>query len=213
MSIIINEYYKKSFLTCGKTYDNFVIENCGNEFLAEAKRLLQESEGEGELCLVEITPEEEKKVERVLDRCKNEVQKKCLARDYVFTRVMSGQGKKAEGESVVGRQLRAFDCGDYETLAKLHAQSPMMHDIIDAIKECGTKEIVIILTDTQNKTLQQAVNNLVSSRLPCSVKIFTNQARLATYFDEGGTVIECPHDFMRRNANDFICPDDEREIE
>ncbi len=212
MSIIIEESFKKYFLTCGQTYDNFVFENCGQEFMEEAKSLLRES-AEGGLCLVEITPEEEKMVERVLGMCKNEVQRKCLARDYIYACVLSGMGEQVEGKEVVAEQLEAFRNGDYEALAKLHTQSPMMHNIIDTIKECGTKEIVFMLADTQNKTIQKAVNNLMSSRLPCSVKIFTNASRLVTYFDEGGTVIECPHDFMRRNANDFIVTDDEREIE
>ena len=71
-------------------------------------------------------------------------------------------------------------------------------------KELGKIELSFILEDAENKYFQQAVNLFISSREPYSVKIFTNNDRLVTYYDLNGNIIECPHDFMRRDVSEFI---------
>ena len=44
----------------------------------------------------------------------------------------------------------------------------------------------------------------MSSRVPFSIKIFTNNEKIPSYTDSLGTLIECPHDYISIDANKLI---------
>ena len=80
----INEYFESEYLTPGRTYDNFVFEQCSNEFLKAAELRLAKSGNDVKSCVVCIDRIKESSAEQILDYCKDEFQKKLLARDFVM---------------------------------------------------------------------------------------------------------------------------------
>jgi len=58
-NIQISDYFKNYYLTCGKTHDNFIFENCPIEFMKEAKDLLSKSCNNTKACVVSLTKQEE----------------------------------------------------------------------------------------------------------------------------------------------------------
>ena len=86
---------------------------------------------------------------------------------------------------------------------KLDREEKVLTSFIDLGTMKEYKEQMPILKDTKNKYIQQAVNVFIASREPYSVKIFTNNDRLVTYYDLNGNLIESPHDFMRRAVDMF----------
>ena len=94
---------------------------------------------------------------------------------------------------------------NFEKIKQNYAKGYMPYDVARKSRKLGQKiELNIFLFHMDNIVLQQAINNFVSSREPYSVKIFTNKEKLSTYYDTNGNIIEWPHDYMRRNMNDFI---------
>ena len=204
----INEYFESEYLTAGRTYDNFVFEKCSNEFLRAAKLRLGKISNEVKPCVVFLDRMKESCAEKTLDCCESEFQKKILARDFVMALIFKELLKHKTNEQVsiefVNSQLDAFLRGDFEAVKQMHSSSFMPHDVRQMAKELGKIELNFFLENTENKYFQQAVNVFISSREPYSVKIFTNSDRLVTYYDLNGNIIECPHDYMRRDVNEFI---------
>ena len=202
----INERVANEYLTVGRTYDNYVFENCSEEFLSQAKERLSNSAGGVKPCCVSLTKENDKVIEQVFKYCSEDFQKKLMARDYVVALIMrellAGTGK--EEAEFIESQIEAFNNNYFDTLRSMHAQSFMPHDVKRVAKDFGKIELNVFLHGSKNKVLQQAVNIFISAREPYSVKLFTSQDRLSTYYDIDGNIIECPHDFMRRDARDFI---------
>ncbi len=208
----INEYFENEFLVAGNTYDNFIFENCPNEFLSIAKAKLKESREGVKSVVICISREQERCIEQTINNCQEDFQKKILARDIITALIvrelLQYKSEKVEKINFVNSQISAFMHNDFEKVKEFHALSFMPHDVKKLHGELGGIELSFILQDTQNKILQQAINIFVSSREPYSVKIFTNSEKLPTYYDVNGNFIECPHDFMRRDVNDFIEIDD-----
>lgn len=204
----INEYFENIYLTAGKTTDNFIFENCPNEFLMLAQQKLTESANNVKPCCVTLTKETETTVEAVLNCCEQEFQKKLLARDFitslVMEKVLQDIGQEREFYSQNQQVLQAFMLRDYEMAKSLHVQSFMPHQVAQTSKKYGKIELDFFLNNTSNIYIQQAINLFVSCREPYTVKILTNNKRLPTYYDLNGMLIECPHDFMRRDVNQFI---------
>lgn len=211
----INEFFIKEYLTAGQTADNFIFENCPEEFLLLAKQKLIESANSVKPCCVTITKETETMVEKVLKSCEQEFQKKLLARDFITSLVMKEvlQDIIAEQDSYLQNQqvLFAFMLGDYESAKNMHGQSFMPHQVSQMSKKYGKIEVNFFLNNVSNIYIQQAINLFVSCREPYSVKIFTNLPHLCTYYDPQGNLIECPHDFMRRNVNNYILNPEQEE--
>ena len=65
--IEINDYFKKSYLTCGNTYDNYIFHNCPKSFLQVAYDSLNEDKFGIRPCMVRITKEDEEYVHEVVD--------------------------------------------------------------------------------------------------------------------------------------------------
>ena len=204
----INEYFEREYLTAGKTYDNFVFENCPDELLDIAITKLLVPNNEVKPCVVYLNSQIETQVGKILSGCEEEFQKQILARDFVTALVVEELLKYKTGETdkkeFLELQIFSFFNNDLETVKNLHPLSFMPHDIKRLSKDLGRIELSFILNKTENKYIQQAINNFISSREPYSVKIFTNNKMLSSYYDQNGSLIECPHDFMRRDINSFL---------
>ena len=204
----INEIFIRDYLTAGQTADNFIFENCPTKFLQEAEQLLKISANGVKSCVISIDTQAESSLNKVLEQCENSFQQKLLARDYVTALVIAQVLKTVpqEKESLIKNQqnIENLVSGDFNKAKSCHAECFMPHQVAKLAKQYGNIELNFFLQDISNVYLQQAVNLFVSSREPYSVKIFTNKATLCTYYDPMGNIIECPHDFMRRDVNKFI---------
>lgn len=209
----INEFFKDNYLVVGNTYDNWIFENCPNEFLDFVRQSLGVECGAIKPCVVSLDRDMEKRVEYTLNNCSEALQKKILARDFITAVIMREllkyKTQEQEARALTEIQLSAFLEGDFNKVKQLHAQSFMPYDMTRMAKSLGKIELCFILDDIQNQYLQQAINIFISSREPYSVKIFTNNKNLSTYYDLNGNLIECPHDFMRRDVRNFIEKEDE----
>ena len=207
MKIIIDEMFKNQYLTCGKTYDNFIFENCPNEFIAQAEILLSVEDALVKPCNVKITNEIETKVLKTLENCKEKFQIDSLARDFVTALVMKEVLKDIPQTmhkiNDLNEQIKAFYENDFDKVKQFHAVSFFPSEVAEYSKQFKQIELNFFLYDIQSKTLQKAINNFISSREPFSVKIFTNRF-LASYYDQGGNIIQPPHDYMTRDVNKYI---------
>ena len=204
----IEKTFADYYLTCGVTYDNFIFENCPIEFVLEAEKLLSVPTHSVKPCNVKFTREDEIKIEQTLQNCVNDWQKDVLARDFVTALVM-GQVLKDIPEkgmhySVVKEQIKAYLENQFWRVKQLHATSFFPGDVADYAKKFGRIELNIFLVDTQSKAIQRAINNFICSRTPYSIKLFTTNARLPSYQDQAGNLMQAPHDYMNVDVNKYI---------
>ena len=211
----INETFKEDYLTCGRTRDNFIFENCPIEFMENAKDLLSKSCDEVKSCVVTIDRAMENGFLKTLNKCSNDLQEKSVARDLVASLIIREllKGEKTEEfpEEELDKGIDALLCGNFGEVKEYHFKSPFPYDVARLMKKVGKIELNIFLENTQNVQLQQAVNIFISSREPYSVKIFTNNERLPSYYDQTGNLIQSPHDYMTRNVREFIEFEEEKE--
>ena len=203
----INEFFQESYLTAGGTYDNWIFESCPNEVLFLATESLCVKVGEVVPCVIYLDRKTEELVERTINSCDDDFQKKILARDFIIAAIMNNLLKATDNEDALkltALQLNAFMSGDVEAAKKLHVSSFMPYDVTRLASKIGKIEMTFILNGTKNRYLQQSINLFVAAREPYSVKIFTNNYNLPSYYDLNGNIIESPHDFMRRNISDYI---------
>ena len=99
--------------------------------------------------------------------------------------------------------LEAVENADKNAIMGYHSVAPMPYEITNFYRDIGPFELNFILEKSQNVYVQQALNNFISAREPFSVKIFSTKT-LPTYLDQNKTAIENPHDYMKRNVQDFI---------
>ena len=206
--LYINEYFKNTYLSCGKTHDNFLFNDCPELFINEAYKLLSTSSADTHSITIKITHNLEERLQKTLDQCTNSNHRKLISRDLFLSIFMSKlkklQSNQADSLSSLQNGIDAILSGNFEEAKKYHFDAPMPYDITDIIKEIGKIELNIFLHNTDNKDLQQAINNLVSSREPYSIKIFNTNYQLPTYVNQSGTFIEAPHDYMSINVGNFI---------
>ena len=203
----VDEFFIEQYLIAGNTYDNFIFENCPSEFLIFAEKQLSESNNEVKPCNIKLTRKEQSEAESVFSQCDNDFQKKVLASYYVTILILKElfKGQNEDGFLALQNQVEEFKNNNFEKIKQNYMSGYMPYDVARKSKKMGQKiELNIFLCDMDNVVLQQAINNFVGSREPYSVKIFTNKEQLATYYDANGNIIECPHDFMRRDVTNFI---------
>ena len=204
----VNSFFESQYLIPGNTYDNFIFESCPDEFLSFAKKKLTKGGTEVKPCVVCLDKEQEALIETTLGNFSEDFQKQVLARDFITSAVvrelLQYTEKEPELRGFVNTQLTAFLQNDADTVRQMHGESLIPYDVSRLARKVGKIELDFILDGTQNKFLQQAINIFISSREPYSVKVFTNNDRLPTYYDTSGNLIECPHDYLRRNVNEFI---------
>lgn len=204
-NIQINHYYKNAYLTPGETHDNFVITSCPTHFMDLASKLLDDQTRSTTSVVIKITRQNETQFEKTIHTA-SELQKRILSRDYICT-LFQLNLNKALGNSnsiMLNRSYSALISGNFEFAKSCHADCPMPYEIIDIIKRNHPIELNLFLYDTQNKFIQEAINSFLSSRLPLSIKVFTNNEFLPIYQDSSQNLIQSPHDFMTININRFL---------
>ena len=211
-NFIINEHFKNTYLTCGRTHDNFIFENCPKEILSLAKNSLSQNSNNVKSCCITINRDIEQAVEKTLEKFENILQKKIICKDFIIglfalellknlDEDLSNQPFSKE-EIIEG--INAILNGCCEDVKNFCTNAPLPYDIKKLISSIGKIELNIFLNDTKNVYLQNAINNFISSREPYSIKLFTTNQKLPSYLDQNGNYIECPHDFMTRNIQNFI---------
>ena len=207
-NIIIDEYFRSTYLTPGNTYDNFVFENCPEDFLIEAEHLLKNQTDNNIANIIKLTNLDERNIQQTLSQCKSDFQRIIISRDYICSLIMNEVLSKSPNTQKQLEKLSEFitatQNGDFNTVINLHSDCPMPFEITQLIKKYGNNELDIFLISNQDKFLQSAINNFLSARTPYSIKVFTNNEHLPSSTDQAGNLIQSPHDFIRKNVNDFI---------
>lgn len=201
----INDYYKNEYLTCGKTKDNFIFENCPNNFINFALQNLSIKANNVTPCNIHINHTHQLLLEKTLDLFEEDFHKKLIARDFVCTAIMINlMSNEPDNQelNLMKNGTSAILNQNFSGIKTYHAHCPMPHDITKIAKKQKI-ELNVFLTNITNKYLIQAINNFVSSREPYSVKIFANNS-LCTYQDQLGNRIECPHDYISLSPQNFI---------
>ena len=200
---MINEYFEETYLTCGNTYDNYIFFDCPTTFISYAKEKLSSSSNDIKPCNIEITDIDESFIVKMLDKCDSDFFKKLLARDYIYSLFMIELIKNNPCENDYCKELcdgiSDLKSNMGENFKNFHIVAPTDFDIQQIIRKLGKIELNIFCVNTQNKFIQQAINNLVSSRTPYSIKLFTTNSALPSYYDQGGNLIESPHDYIHKN--------------
>lgn len=204
----INEYFKKQYLTVGNTYDNYIFRNCPNDFLISAEEFLSKSTNGVKPCNIKIGRVEQEKIERVLLNCEYFWQETTIASYYITTLIMAELFKGIDEKQYLSlqSQLQNFKENDFKQIMQNYLGDCFMpFDVAEQSKKLGRKiELNIFLFNMDDLALQQAINTFVSCREPYSVKIFTNNERLTTYYDERGDLIQSPHDYINIDVKKFI---------
>lgn len=210
----INEYFKQHFLTAGNSYDNFLFQKCPYQLVEEAEKSLKSSGENVKSYQIKINRETEAALANIFSKCDNELQETLVARDYINSLFMLQIIDDKNQKSILQEIVVAIESGDFEKFKQFHVYAPLIFDIDKASRSKNRKlELNIFLVDTQNVALQKAINNFLSARLPFSIKIFTTNAVLPCHYDQSYTVVQCPHDFMLVNIDNFITYEDEEERE
>lgn len=206
--IEINDVFKEEYLTCGASYDNCIFENCPIELIQEAQKMLSVKNYGVSPCNVTLTRDDEIKVEKTLENCITDYQKTLLTRDFITALVMREVLKdipeKGAPYAVVKQQIKAYYENEFWKVKQYHATSFFPSEVRNFHKNYKRLEVNFFLVDTENKELQKAINNFISAREPYCVKVFTTNKRLPSYVDEGGNLIQPPHDYLNINPNSFI---------
>lgn len=208
--IKIDKYFIDYYLTCGKTRDNFIFENCPIELIIKAEDLLLNSTADAETkaCFIKFDREIEKELEKTLSYCDNDFQKSLIARDFFVSvfmeKLLELSNKNIEQRETIKKGIDAILDGDFESVKKYHSHCPMPYDVSKTTKEIGRFELNLFLIGTENRYLQQAINNFISSRERYSIKVFTTNKKLPSYLDQNGNFVQCPHDYIMVKTNDFI---------
>lgn len=205
----VNEYFKNAYLTCGNTYDNFIFEDCSLKFIDFAYDYLKHNSNDVISCCIKLNKKIESMLECSLFKCKNEMQKKIVARSYFTTVFLYEVLQKASISTtfdleMLKKGISDILSGDFEKVKEfcLHG-APIPYDIKRIINKNIKIELNVFLIDINNVYLQRTINNYISSREPYSVKVFSNK-KLVSYVDELGNFIENPHDYMSVDVNKFI---------
>ena len=202
----IDKYFIENYLTCGKTYDNFIFEKCPTKFLKTAKELLKEIKNGVKAITVSFSDKEEANFESTIHFL-DKFYSKILARDYVcskiFIELLKDNTKYVGKCKNLERSLNSILTGDIDNAIGFHCEAPIPAEIIDLSNRVGKIELNIFMENTKNIYFQQVINTFISMRTPFSIKLFTNNEKLTTYYDQSGCLIECPHDFMRRQVTNY----------
>lgn len=206
----LNKTFIDGYLTAGETRDNFIFTNCDESVLEIAEQSLAQRKNGVKPCLVFFDEQDMTVSSEIIGKRSSDIQKKVVAREYVFQKVM-----------IAILKHEPLCEARFKTLSQTHKKLRNGNmkalfsglttlDIYDYIDAFGKIELDFFLKNFSDSHLQQAINNFVSSRMPISIKIFSN-GNLCSYFDQSGVFIEEPHDYMSVNVNDFVNnePEDE----
>lgn len=179
-----------------KYSDNYIIFNFPKELMEQAKNILSKTSTNN--CFISLDSEIEKKLENTLNNFSNKIHKDIICRDLLITLFMKELTKDSEHQQkFLENGINVILSGDNTKIKDYHSHCPTYHDISKTIKL--PLVLNIFLSDTKNIYLQRAINNYISSREPFSIRIFSNQSKFSTYYDQAGNIIQPIHDFRQLN--------------
>ena len=190
--------------------DNIMFLGCPTEFLDVAKDELTKNIALKSIkpCCVKIDRLMEEKLEYHLDHCATDFQKQLIARDFVCTlikkEILKHYKNKLSEKHIINNAIRDYMDDEFYRVKDFHQFAPMPSDITRDSKKLDRIELNLFLDGTQNKFVQQAVNNFISSREPYSIKLFTNNSQLSTHYDQLGHLVQSPHDYRNVDVNKYI---------
>lgn len=207
----IDKNFFYEYLMNGVNYtDNVMFLNCPTEFLNVAKEELSKNIALKCIkpCCVKIDRDMEEKLEFHLKHCATDFQRQLIARDFVCTlikrEILKHYKDKNSEKHMLNLAIQDYMDDEFYKVKNFHPFAPMPSDITQASKNLDRIELNLFLDNTQNVYVQQAINNFISSREPYSVKLFTNNINLPTYYDQLGTLIQAPHDYRNVDVNKHI---------
>ncbi len=208
----LSKYFVDNFLTVrANGGDNCVFTNCPDEVLKIAQETLEK---ENEAGIAHIIPLSNGIVSAFGDACEEfeGFYVPILARGLVNGLVMKSliESKSSELTGRESKMLQEINQGledmlscDSNGIIHYLKRAPLSFDISNFVEKNGRHEIVFILRDMKDRRLQQAVNNFLSERSRYVVKVFSD-SNLASCLDEGGNLVQCPHDYVSINIKHFI---------
>ena len=207
--IKISEVFMQQYLSVGNLQFNTVIPSCPMPLVEIAKASLAKSNDWAKSCIVEINREQELLVEKTLDSFENDDDKKLIARDFVCSLIMiellKGDINKSAQSNLMKVGVKAI-CGKNQMPAKeYHKFAPMPCDISFKAMRLKKVELTFLLINTENKYIQQAINNFLSSRdLHLKTKIFTTNEILPSCYDQMGSLVQSIHDYILVSTDSFV---------
>lgn len=204
----IDEHIINEYLTCGQTYDNYIFCNCPSFVMNFAYQNLAQQTNQLIPVNILISRADEENIEKTINQSSNTTHRQLLYRDYLISLIIREIYKNSENKNTEIEELTevisALTSGDLEKAKESHSKSPMPYEISMLSRKIGKIELNIFLNNTQNEELQRVINNLIYSREPYSIKLFTNNEKLLSYCTQNGEFIECPHDYTRIDINKYI---------
>lgn len=212
-----SKYFVDAFLTAGNRGDNCVFTNCSEDVLKFVQETLEQESADGVAHIISLS---DGVVGAFEEACEDfeEFYVPILARGFVNGLVMKSLLESKTSE-LTGREkilLQDINQGledmlscDSNGIVDYLKRAPMSFDISNFIEKNGRHEIVFILRDMKNRRLQQAVNNFLSERSKYVIKVFSDSS-LASVLDEGGNLVQCPHDYVSIDIKHFIEEEDQK---
>lgn len=214
-NMIIDKNFEDSYLIVGNTYDNFLFENCPNEFISIAKEKLSINSNETKSVTLSLDNEVENSLQHSLNNFNNPLQKRIICRDLISSMFLRELLNYIDSKDYSVKDLEKLISiildGNKEEIIDILPNSPIPYDIERLVRKIGKIELNIFLQDIDNPLLQQAINNYLSSRTPYSIKVFSNK-NLCTYYDQMGNVLQPPHDFLVRDINKYISYNEQQKV-
>ena len=194
-----------------RSSDNFVFECCKEDFYDRAKMVRENSESELGLraCVVSLGEKDCLALEKIHEQCANEFQCKVLSRTFLSAKIFLELQKTFGADSLARASkeelrngLYAFESGDFEEVKKFYVEAPMFNELSRIYRKNGGFELDFFEDCRLNKYLQESINDLLYSREPFSVKVFSKD-RLTTYVTSNGDFVQSPHDYLTLGLGDF----------
>ena len=203
----INDYYKNAYLTVGVTRDNFLIENCSDDFIELAKKSLSINQNDFKSLVVTIDKNLQLNLEKSLNLYEDSIHKEIISRDFVSSLIIREILKYTKDDNElesIENGIRNVLSGNPDRLREFISHAPMPYIVDWKLRKLGKCELNMFIQDIDNIFLQRAINSYLASRTKYSIKLFNNNSSLCTYYAEGGVLIQSPHDYMVRDAREMV---------
>lgn len=207
----LNEFFIKEYLSCGKTYDNYILLDCNKELIKFAITNLYGTQDENCRCInICFTREEEERLEKVFILCAEDYQRQILANSYFNAKFLLHMLKEYNityrgfSKEFLEGKINEYLSGDYTKVVNAYKNMPTAFDVSQLVKKISHFELNVFCVDINNKHVQMSINDYISSRLSYSIKLFTNSKCLATNYSSNGQFMQSPHDYLNIDVSKFI---------
>lgn len=212
--IELDENFIEEYLTVGNLQFNTVLSSCPKGLLSAAKQALSRNNQFATSCVVEITRQQELMIEKTLDSYEETSDKKLIARDFICSLVMiellKGDQNKVPQANLMKTGVDCI-CGKSPLNPKeYHKFAPLPCDISFKAMRLKKVELTFLLINTENKYIQQAINDFLSARdRHLKTKIFTTNEILPSCYDQMGNLVQSVHDYtLIKVGNDYFDDND-----